>query len=135
MLLAGCGTATGPNIVGIDVTLFLSQEEVAVGEPIEVRVVATNTTGRQLEFSTNSCVLVVRVLDQSNTPVLDAPATCSDIGLKHTLGPGESLERLVILDRRAGESFPLESGTYTMFAGISQDLLNPSDAAELRVRP
>ena len=140
--LTGCGEAVGPNIPGIDVTISLSQEEMAVGDTIEIRIVATNTTAGPLTFATNTCVLVVRILDRSNTPVIHLPGFCNDIRLEHTLGPGESLMGVELFDGtiqdplgRPGERSPLESGTYRVFAGISSDALNPSDAVKLCIQP
>ena len=128
VLLGGCSEATGPIIDGIEVTLSLSQEEAVVGDTIEIRVIATNTTADPVSFATSACVLVVRVLNESNTPVVYLPGLCNDIRLGHTLGPGESLEQI--------EQFlPNRSGTYQVSAGISTDLLNPSDAVELRIQP
>jgi hypothetical protein len=98
VVLAGCSEAVGPDIDGIEVTLSLSQEEMAVGDTIEIRIVATNTTAGELSFATNACVLVVRILDQSNTPVVYLPGFCNDIRLGHTLGPGESLMRVELFD-------------------------------------
>jgi len=70
LVLAGCSDATGPSIPGIEVTLTLSDEVMAVGDTIEIRVVATNVTANPVSFRTNACVLVVQILDESNTPVV-----------------------------------------------------------------
>ncbi len=88
---AACSEATGPIIDGIEVTLSRSQEEVAVGDTFEVRVLATNMTAGELSFLTDSCVLVAQILDQSNRPVGQRPNTCNSIGITTTLGSGESL--------------------------------------------
>ena len=133
-LAVGCSEAIGPNLGGIEVALALSDEEMVVGDTVEIRVVATNTTANPVSFATNTCVLVVRVLDESNTPVVRLPGFCNDIRLEHTLGPGESLAQVFQFDGTF-ETFPLASGTYMVFAGISSDLLNPSDAVELRIQP
>ena len=50
VVLAGCSEAVGPHIDGIDVTLSLSHEEMAVGDTIEIRVLATNTTALSREY-------------------------------------------------------------------------------------
>ena len=134
VVLAGCSEATGPNIPGIEVTVSLSDQEVAVGDIIEIQVLATNITAGELSFTTNTCVLVVRILNQSNTPVVDFPNTCNDIGVTTTLGPGESLAQVARFDD-THPAFPLASGTYMVIAGISSDLLNPSAAVELRIEP
>lgn len=144
LVLAGCSGATDPNIDGIEVTLSLSQEELAVGETIEIRVLATNVTANPVSFSTDGCVFHIRFLDQSNTPVGTLPSFCNSMSQSHMLAPGESLAQVTRFDgtasRLKGEVFSLESGTYGVFAGISAissdlDLLNPSDAVELRIQP
>ena len=142
VLLAGCTEAVGPHIDGIHVIVSLSEEEMFVGDTIEIRVVATNTTEGQVTFRTNACILVIRFLDPSNSPVVYIPGFCNDIGLEHTIGPGESLLQVSHFDGtvpdplgQAGARVPLTSGTYRVFAGISSDLLNPSDPVELRIQP
>ena len=143
VLLAGCSGATDPTIDGIEVTLSLSQDDMAVGDTIEIRVLATNTTANPVSFSTGGCVFHIRFLDQSNALVGTLPYFCNSMSSSATLAPGESLERIIPFDGRAalgGELFTLESGTYVVFAGISPissdlELLNPSDAVELRIHP
>ena len=146
VVLAGCSEATGPNIDGIEVTVSLSQEEMAVGDWIEIRVLATNTTANPVSFSTDGCVFQIRFVDQSNTPARQLPDFCNSMSQSHALAPGESLEKVVQFDGTvwspAGQSvLPLEPGTYLVFAGISPIssdflvLINPSDAVELRIQP
>lgn len=143
VVFAGCSGAVGPHIDGIEVTLSLSDVEIAVGDSVEIRVLATNVTESQLVFFTGPCVLLVRFLDQSNTPVVTLPNTCNSINYQHTLGPGESLERVVLFDGAMPgpslESPPLEPGTYRVLAGLSRnpdmDLINQSDAVALRILP
>ena len=143
VVLAGCSEATGPNIDGIEVTLSLSQDNMAVGDTIEIRVLATNTTANPVSFFTHGCVFRTRFLDQSNALVGTLPYFCNSMSSSATLAPGESLERIIQFDGRAvellgGELFTLESGTYAVFAGVSSissdlELLNPSNAVELRI--
>ncbi len=143
IVLVGCSEATGPSIDGIEVTLSLSDEEMAVGDTIEIRVLATNTTGNPVSFFTHGCVFRTRFLDQSNALVGTLPYFCNSMSSSATLAPGESLERIIPFDGRAAELlggalFTLESGTYAVFAGVSSissdlELLNPSDAVALRI--
>ncbi len=150
VVLAGCSGATGPHIDGIEVTLSLSREEISVGDTVEIRILATNTTVNQLDFITGACDLFVRFL-RLNRVVLTRPSACNSTTHPHTLGPGESLERVVMFDgtvenyvrdpegRSYNEPIPMEPGTYRLFAGLSgvqnEDLMNESDAAELRIKP
>ena len=145
VLLAGCSGATDPTIDGIEVTLSLSQDDMAVGDTIEIRVLATNTTANPVSFFTHGCVFRTRFLDQSNALVGTLPYFCNSMSSSATLAPGESLERIIPFDGRAaellgGELFTLESGTYAVFAGVSSissdlELLNPSNPVELRIQP
>ena len=129
LVLAGCADAMAPDIGGIELTLSLSQEEVVIGDTVEIRVVATNVSENEVSFTTNTCVLVVRILDESSTPLVTFPDTCNDIAVGTTIAPGDSIERIVQFDTSVG------SGIYSVRAGISDDLLNVPAAADLRVRP
>lgn len=131
VVLSACSDIVGPNsdINGIEVTLSLPGGGAAVGDTVEIRVVATNVTAGTVSFVTNTCVLVVRVLDESDTLVVDLPNTCNDISQPHSLRPGESLERVVRFDATG------RSGTFRLLAGISADLLNLSEVVELTIQP
>ena len=150
VVLAGCGLITGPHIDGIEVTLSLSREEISVGDTVEIRMLATNTTASQLDFFTGGCGLFVRFF-QLRRPVPALSVTCVSTTIPHTLGPGESLEQVVLFDgtvenyvrdsegRSYKEPIPMEPGTYRLVAGLSSGetgggLMNQSDAVELRIQ-
>ena len=151
VVLTGCSLITGPHIDGIEVTLSLSQEEMSVGDTVEIRILATNTTASQLDFITGVCDFFVRFV-RLRKVVLTRPSACNSISHPHTLGPGESLERVVLFDgtvenyvrdpegRSYNEPIPMEPGTYRLVAGLSQvqslgGMMNQSDVAELRIKP
>ena len=138
-VLAGCSETTGLDGDGVVVTIELSQQVIAAGDTVEILVVAVNASPVEQHFVTNACVLVVRVLDQSGAAAATLPDFCNAIRLEHTLGPGESVERVAHFDGtlptgEVGVRVSLEPGVYTVIGGISVDLLNPSDAVEIRIQ-
>ena len=148
LALAGCSDSTGPTIEGIEVTLSLSREEIAVGDTVEIRVLVTNATASELVFVTGVCDILVYFL-RSRKVVRQLPDSCNSISHQHTLGPGESVERVLLFDgtterfvnnpggRSFYRPFPMDPGTYMLFAGLSgipgSDLVNRSEAVVLRI--
>jgi hypothetical protein len=114
------------------------------GDTATIRVIASNPTGRTLQFRTNSCVLGVRILDRAGHPVFQNPTTCNDIGLLHDLAPNEFIEQVFVFDGtttwgpfldengREARVF-LAPGVYQVFGGITADLVNASPHAPLRI--
>jgi hypothetical protein len=122
-----------------------SRAEVSAGESVEFYVVARNPTERILRFATNTCVLVVRLLDHRGFPVFESPDACNDIALSHELEAGGLLEETVLfdgttswgpfIDDSGGEArYTLAAGVYQVVAGVSSSFLNPSTPVEIRIR-
>jgi hypothetical protein len=142
--LTACSDPLGPDVEHVAVLVTLSRSEMMVGDTAEVRVVARNPTRRVLTFYTNACVLGVRLLDPSGQVVHQDPVACNDIGLRHELAPGESLEQTFRFDGtttwgRAPEGIPVRfwvpPGTYDVIGGISTNFFSPSPPVELRILP
>ena len=135
--LASCTDPIPPALDQLDVTVTLSNVDIALGEETELRAVAANRTSRDITFVTNACVVVFEVLDAGGRRFVE-PIVCSDVEVQHTLRPGESLQHNVLFDGTGwltvgGDSGP-GPGDYTVRAGVSLALRSPSEPVAFHVR-
>jgi len=138
LLLAACTDPTAPGVDLLDVSVTLSKVDIALGEETEFRALVANRTARDIAFATNTCVIVFEILDADGRRFVE-PVVCNDIEVQHLLRPGESLQRNVIFDGTnwiAADANPGPGpGDYTVRAGVSLALRNPSSPVGLRIRP
>lgn len=137
--LVGCGV-TEP-VDHLLVTTSLSQQEIRPGDTTEITVRAANPTSSDLEFSSNSCVLVVQIVDSTGQEVYPGMVPCLDVFLVHTVAPGQYLEEVFEFDgwgRKEGaeglEDYPLPPGNYWVRGSVTSRRENPSEPVRLQVR-
>ena len=138
LLVASCDELTWPTDAWVlDVSISVSPLEIAIGDTATVVIEAVNTTDRELRFSSNSCVLVMRVEDSTGNTVWGG-GPCLDILLVNAIAPGESVIQTFLFDGMglladgSGE-YPLPLGVYRVQAGVTQEFANPSGSIELRI--
>jgi len=127
----------------MDVSLEVSSAVVSIDNPIVIGVTAVNTSSSPTRFTTNSCTLVVEVLDASGTSVAYLPQTCTDITVDHVVEPGASIEAAYSFNATvsvaAAQGPPtdvaLAPGNYVVVAGISAQLLRVSAQVPVTVVP
>lgn len=111
LLSAACGESTSPLHVTVSVTP--DRSALAPGETVQLRVAATNRSGRRVAFSGSSTgTLWVQVLDGSGRPIADLRGYTDD--LRHwDLAPGGSAAFLWNWDATTGTGrSPLPPGQY-----------------------
>ena len=139
LCVGSCGV-TEPAIDRLHVAVALSEPEIQPGDTTRITVRATNLTDSDVEFSSNSCVLVLEIVDSTNQEVYPGSVPCLDILLIHRLAPGEHLEEVFSFDgwgRRSQqgglERYPLAPGTYWVRGSVTSKRENPSEPVRLQV--
>ena len=139
LCVSACGV-TEPTIDRLHVTVALSEPEIAPGDTTHITVRATNPTDSDLEFSSNSCVLVLQIVDSTDQEVYPGTVPCLDILIIHRLAPGEYLEERFTFDgwgrrvlEEAPELYPLAPGTYWVRGSVTSRRENPSEPVQLQV--
>jgi hypothetical protein len=134
-LLVACSDPVVPDVDLFDVSVTVSDAEISSGEATELRATLRNPTNRELSF-TVSCFVIFEIRDDDDDRFLE-PVVCEDTEFKQVLGPGESLERVVLFDGTGWltPSGPavLPPGPYRVRAGMSIAYLNPSPFVDLRI--
>jgi hypothetical protein len=133
---------TDPPVDQLLLTVSVSERAIHLGDTTEITVRATNPTNRDVEFSSNSCVLAPQVVDAERRDVYGGQGACNDILLVHRLAPGEYLEETFEFDgwgvkgwEEEFERYPLEPGTYWVRGGVTARRGNPSPWVPLQIEP
>lgn len=139
MCLMGC--VVEPSVDQLVVTVTVSEPEIRAGDTTTITVRATNPTNGPVDFSTNSCVLVALILDETGEEVYPGGGPCLDILLTHSVPPGEFLEEVFDFDGRGrrgwrdqGERYLLPPGTYQVRGAVGSERRNLSRPVPLQVR-
>lgn len=139
LMFGSCGV-TEPDVERLLVTVAVSPSEIRPGELMDITVRASNVTNHALEFTSNSCVLELRVLDGTGTEVYPGSHACLDILRVHHLAPGEYLEETFDFDgrgRRGRESdyerYPLSPGSYWVEGSVTSAFASPSEHVQIRI--